>query len=226
MAKPGAEPMSLLKCAALRAFKNLTTTQCKQLIERAPLPVSRPYPRRELDLIMSCIFAVCPDLDEAEIEAIVKQHRGCKTAQSVWACARNSTNLEHIDGLLDADEAKEVRDKVHQKEVHAAVSAGKRVVANKGPRKPRKMVVPEEPTFTKEQVAELLPQVRGCSINKDTALHGRWKVRYPCDASPFRCSKVWNRERSEREAFFFGLCWAWSAHLQKTGEPCPFELGA
>lgn len=222
--QPGAEPMPLLEFGARRCFKNLTMTQLRDLIEAAPLRVQKPYPRRELDLVMACIYVVLPELELSEIEASAHKHRGCKQVASTWGSAINSTNLAHIEGLLDNDDAACIRARVHQQEVAAAVSAGKTLAQKKGPRRPRRLVALQGQSFSKEQAAAWLPQVVGCTISKDTRLHGRWKVSYPCDTAPFVCSKVWNAERSERAALFFVLRWAWAAHTQKVGEPCPYDL--
>lgn len=121
-AMPGCRHQPLLEHGARHAFRNLTMKQLRDLITVAELVVPRPLPRSEHELVAACIRAVIPDIEDAEIAAIIEQHRVSKAPQPVWGSVLKSTNLAHIDGLLDADAAKAVRHEVHAREVADAVS--------------------------------------------------------------------------------------------------------
>lgn len=224
VAMPGAVASPLLTFAARHAFKNMTMKQLRDLISEANLEIARPLPRSERDLVGAVMRAVLPDISDDDIAKAFEKHRR-KTAQpSVWKSALNSSNICHIEGLLDADDAIELRKEVHAREVSSAVAEGKRIAA-KGVRKPRKMQgLPNRGIVSREEAAAYLPSVAGCTISKDERLHYRWKVSYPADEAPFTCSKVWNQTTTQRSALLVVLRWAWAAHVKHTGEPCPYNL--
>ena len=106
--------------------------------------------------------------------------------------------------------------------------AMKKVIGKKLKQKPRKKAYSAGGglVLTREQAKAFLPQIVGCTIQKDTKLHMRWKGIYPNEEAPFSISKVWDEKTSDREAMLKCLNWSWDCHSEVTGEACPFDLTA
>ena len=76
--------------------------------------------------------------------------------------------------------------------------------------------------YTQAEAKQFIPDCVGCTLQKDTRMHMRWKAEYVVNGAPEICTKVWNDERSDTEALKIVLRFLWDCHEQETGEPCPF----
>ncbi len=88
---------------------------------------------------------------------------------------------------------------------------------------------PELPVglWTREQAAEKLPQVKGCSISVHT--DRRWQVRYDLRyKKPKSFSRCWSLdgEPSHHDVLLMCLAWVWEVHRQENPKAprCPWKL--
>ena len=93
----------------------------------------------------------------------------------------------------------------------------------KKPAKPSLLKVDLDDRLTIEQVRALIPQVTGCTIDKDTSFHNRWKGKYP--RAPEKFPKIATQAfsiSSDTDALRYVVAQLWKWHQEETGEQCPF----
>ena len=75
-----------------------------------------------------------------------------------------------------------------------------------------------------EWARELLPQVKGCSISKDTTFHHRWKIAYPGETQSV-FTKSWTTEASPLRVLKDLLKTVWTEHLLlHVADHCWFDI--
>jgi hypothetical protein len=100
----------------------------------------------------------------------------------------------------------------------AFVASGKPVKAGK-----KLIAIKEKGEISKAQAKKYLPpNIKGCSIEKETDWHQRWKGFYPRATPPYSHSA--KLSLGERESMLVVLRWIWNEHVLATGKMCPFDL--
>ena len=125
------------------------------------------------------------------------------------------------EGLLDADDCKEILAQARELEVKKLVAQKMHEHAMKDA-KPRLLRIPDQSDFTVSEASDFLPKVLGCRIVKDSDWHQCWQVFYPCAQAPFSCTRVWNAKRNSKTALRLVIEWAWESH----GSICPYDLSS
>jgi hypothetical protein len=89
-------------------------------------------------------------------------------------------------------------------------------------------VVEEAGEYSSKEFKKLLPQVKGVSCTIDTKWHNRIVVSYPAVREPFSKGTPFGPASKDgltvQQAFHRCAAWAWAAHLEKTGEECPYDF--
>lgn len=201
----------------------------KALVKELELPATSPRPRTDRDYARVLIKSQLPDEPDDVVESILDQHRSGASEKDVWGTCLSPGCSKEIDGILDKDEAAEVRGKLAK--VAAQASAAKASSSSsssstvpKGRQPTRLKNIPFSGEVSKEEATRLLPKVAGCNLTLDRKRHMRWVCSYPREQSPFSKSAVWNEERSSRDALLCVVRWAWNSHTEATGERCPWNL--
>lgn len=170
---------------------------------------------------------VLGDKSDNTMDHIIQEHRGAKIPKSKRGCKFTEGNVEHLDGLLNNDDTKEVVVAAKKEALATKIRESKFAAMKGSKRMPRTLTVDiAQECLPKEEAATLIPTCIGSTINKNKSLHFRWKASRPCDVAPFTYSAAWNKERIDEEAFKLCVEWLWEQHTKKTAEPCPWDLNS
>lgn len=217
---PTSSPEPLVKAAARLAFKRMNTMQLRLLAPLLDIPVPSPQPKSEYEWCRLLVSSVLDPIDPSEVDKLIDEFRG-RAARSTWSTMLTENDASLVDGLLDADDVKEVRQAVVEKAAAAKKRSDAQKAPAKGPRAPRKMAIAEQQEYTADFGRQFIPKVKGCSLSKDEALHYRFKISYPTGAPPYSTSCAWSSGVSQRQALMHCLRWAWDHHTRVTGERPP-----
>ena len=214
-------PVSSAECA----FVPLTIKEMKDLAAIMKRVWPKPKPQSERD-IAHFLVKTTLNVDDAKAFEIVDAHRFKKKLSTrKYAGQLGKTTGHCVEGLLHADEVRAVVGLSNEQEVERQVD--KQMAASaRAKAKPRKLMLVKGGEFSEADARKLIPQgVVGCTLAKDEKLHMRWKASYATPADEQGVfTRVWNEERSSKEALFQCLDWLWSAHFRLTGEVCPSDF--
>lgn len=226
---------TLVKFAAKRGVRGLSVSRLKDPIGELSIGCDRVSALNELQAMTVLLGHLFDGITKEEVQAILQQR--WQKRQVPYRSEINSETLAELRAELpDEDVAEAENDlKAHAKVAAptAAPSSAKRSAAKasaaqtQGGRGGRKVPAkPKKPDIHAEEVGAesaraYLPAVKGCGIHKEV-FHQRWKVQYPRNRPPFSSSQVF--VVGMRKSLLHCLRWAWDAHLESTGEPCPWDL--
>jgi hypothetical protein len=182
-----ANKQPLLEHAARVGFKGMTGPQLSLLHKHLHVPGKKDV--CEYEAARRLVAHALPALAPEEVHAIVMQ-RGCKPPPS-FETRLTTSNLDLVDGVIEADALKAVKVAVREKLVEAeaaklgngsakkdtAVSSvastgsGASIAAAAAASRafgPRKLVFPLGEVYTAGEMNEFKPKVVGCSWRKDT----------------------------------------------------------
>jgi hypothetical protein len=231
-------PVALHKHAARQAFKACTVPMLRKLTYKLRCEFEGHRPKKEDELAEACISACLPELSASEVKEIVKiRHKSRKDTQ--FECFAGTVadvaNVEGTEKLFDEMDAKEFSEDIKRAREKLAGQRNPRPGAGQGggaaPSSSKLLgglhPIPEgEPTGAAFWAKTWIPQVKGCTLFKDTKRHNRWVVHYPRTTPPFSFSKAWGSGGvvTSRECWLRCIQWAWDQHTSAGGEPCPFRL--
>lgn len=230
---PAWKPDSLHRSAARKAFVGMTVPLLQRLMKHVGLQLP-PGEKPTLGSLLRCLMRhSLPDLPEDEIEQLVATRDKAKVAYQGCLTESDIAELFEADAIDEEDKNTAVAAFKRMSKVAAATARKKPVVSesthgDKHCAKDGAETVPDEPNPKKRYTgystpadAKLaLPQVKGCTIQKDAVRFNRWTVSYPCTAPPFSYSRSWGDGGRISPADCLKACyeWAWARHSAATGE--------
>ena len=217
-------PTPLIHHAASKAFRRIDQNELKEYCTLRSIPMSSPPPRTEHQWAALAVKHELPKLDDATVNSLVQAYRAPLRARGPCKSAINADNVELVAGLVEDDDAKDIRVSVAKRA--AAEKFAKTKQAAKGKvRQSRVKYPPGKHDFSLEEARKFLPKdTKGCVLSRDDKLHMRWEISYPNKEPPYSTSAVWTEERSSRQALFMCLRWCWACHLQATDAVCPYDF--
>eukprot|EP00971_Amphidinium_carterae_P183075 3632845-Amphidinium_carterae.1 len=165
-------------------------------------------------------------MQSSEIDHVLST-RGCKissatvrtiTESEVQLCRGDMAEAE-FEAVLEEVQVDTKRRSARASSSSAAASSS----ANPVKRKPNQLSMSSmTEDITLSDAKAFMPKVKRCTLVKDTSLHYRWQVHYPCTSSPYSTSQVFSV--GMRKSLVYCLHWAWAKHTEATGELCPHNL--
>lgn len=237
-----APPNALLKFAARQSFRSMSLVHLRKLAKMLLVGRSGLDTWPEKRLLTALVQYLLQDSSENEVNAIVAART--KIPEPEVSLLTQLVEDDLVEGLFERDDAHEI--KLHAKKIIARKKADdlqkKKTTSATAPSAgctetggacssshvgKRTPVQSAPPTggLSSSEAQQFKPQVVGCSLYKDTALHMRWSARYPREEPPYSCTKAWTTTGlTDRQAMCFCLRWLWDRHKEATGEECPHEL--
>lgn len=243
-AQPG---LRLLRAAATDALRGLTVPQLLQIVDEYSVEYEGRKPSIESAVVRLLVAWQFPKYSAEQLDAVCAR-RGARSRQ-VFASVLTPANVQHLSDAaagLDKGEVQSMQETAEKVMTTlqampkakvflpaAPPGSGSSSSAGAGSSSSGAQVVKDwrqlpqlpEGSWTQAQAKMYLPDVRGCviSVHKNSA----WMIKYPTVSLPRSRSQAFapGDESSNSEALRLALVWAWRAHKEKTGLPCPWNLG-
>lgn len=217
----------VLPFAAKVGFRTMTVPQLKMLYKALEVPHKGAAPSTEHTSTFAMVRHCFPTWTDDEVLAAVSM-RSAKVASQVPAIITEA-DVPTLAASYDDEEEKveqQIEEILKGRLKGATKSGGGKKQAagsRKVPAQPVKKTLDVQGELTKEAAASYIPQVKGCSIYKDTKLHMRWVCSYPTPSPPHSTSQAFGVS-SDKAAMLHCIKWLWAQHVANGGEECPYLL--
>ena len=229
----------VLKLAARQGFKMMNAHWLEKLYCHLKITSEGRRPTRQKDFAIALIQHVFPEAtDEFIAEALSCRNRTTLDENSVVGLEHNMECIEHSIDEDDNDVLKKTikaaKEQAQQKRAESALdkppAAKPPAQPPQGPKKPRVMrPLPVQDDWVMAHARVFLPQIKGCSLNRDVKRFSRWTGTYSGKPSPpFSVSKSWGPTTgyTVHTSLVFVLKQLWLWHGDVSQEQCPFQLEA